>query len=66
MIDKEAASRLRVDRGQLSRWFSGIENAHVWKFQADDVLGPALIAAQAEATPGATVRTVIELERKVG
>jgi len=66
LIDKDAAEQLGVERAQFSRWLSGKENAHVWKFQAHDLLGPALIAAQAEATPGATIRTVIELERKVG
>jgi hypothetical protein len=66
LIDKEAAEQLDVDPGQLSRWFRGIENAQVWRFQAHETLGPALLAAQAEVTPGATIRTVIELERKVG
>ena len=66
LIEKEAADQLAVDRAQFSRWLSGKENAHVWKFQAHELLGPALIAAQAEVTPGATIRTVIELERKVG
>jgi len=66
LLDKDVCDRLDVDRGQLSRWFSGMENAQVWKFQADDLLAPALIAAQAEVTPGATIHTVIELTRKVG
>ena len=66
LIEKDAADQMSVERGQFSRWLSGKENAHVWKFQAHDILGPALIAAQAEATPGATIRVVIELERKVG
>jgi hypothetical protein len=66
LIEKEAAERLKVDRAQFSRWLSGHENAHTWKFHIDELLGPALIAAQAEVTLGATIRTVIELERKVG
>lgn len=66
LIDKDAANRLGVERAQFSRWLSGKENPMVWKFHADALLGPALIAAQAEVTPGAIIRTVIELERKVG
>jgi hypothetical protein len=66
LIEKDAADQMDVERGQFSRWLSGKENAHVWKFQAHELLGPALIAAQAEVTPGATIRTVIELERKIG
>ena len=66
LIEKDAADQMGVDRGQLSRWFSGTENAQVWRFNDHELLGPALIAAQAEVTPGATIRTVIELERKVG
>ena len=66
LTQKEAAGRLGVDPAQFARWISGVENGQVWRFHHDDVLGPALIAAQAEATDGATVRTVIELRRKVG
>ena len=66
LIEKDAADRLGADRAQFSRWLSGKENAMVWKFHADELLGPALIAAQAEVTPGAVIRTVIELERRVG
>jgi hypothetical protein len=55
-----------VSRAQFSRWLLGKENAQVWRWYQHDTLGPALIAAQAEVTPGATVRTVIELTRKVG
>jgi len=65
LIDKDAAQRLGVERAQFSRWLSGKENPMVWKFHADELLGPALLAAQAEQTPGATIRTVIELTRKV-
>lgn len=66
LIEKEAADQMGVERAQFSRWLSGKENPQVWKFHAHALLGPALIAAQAEVTPGATIRTVIELERKVG
>jgi len=61
LAEKDAADRLGVDRAQFSRWFSGKENAQVWKFHADPVLGPALIRAQAEATRGVAVRTVIDI-----
>lgn len=66
LLDKDVCERLDVDRGQLSRWFNGLENPMVWKFHADELLAPALIAAQAEVTEGARIRTVIELVRKVG
>jgi hypothetical protein len=66
LIEKEAAEQLKADRGQFSRWLSGQENAQVWKFFADELLGPCLLAAMAEETPGATIRQVIELQRKVG
>lgn len=66
LIDKQAADELGVDRAQFSRWLTGKENAQVWRFQRHDLIGPALIAAQAEVTPGATIRTVIELQRKIG
>lgn len=66
LIDKEAATQLGVDPAVLSRWISGKENAQCWRFYAHELLGPCLIAAQAEVTPGARIRTVIELERKVG
>jgi hypothetical protein len=66
LIEKEAAERLKADRGQFSRWLSGQENAMVYRFFADDLLGPCLLAAMAEETPGATIRQVIELSRKVG
>ena len=66
LVEKEAAERMKADRGQFSRWLSGIENAQVWKFHADDLLGPSLLAALAEDTEGASIRQVIELHRKVG
>lgn len=65
LIEKEAAEQMGVDRAQFSRWLGGQENPQVWRFQRHPLIGPALIAAQAEVTPGATIRTVIELERKV-
>ena len=66
LIEKEAAEQMGVDRAQFSRWLSGLENPQVWRFQRHALIGPALIAAQAEVTPGATISTVITLERKVG
>jgi len=66
LIEKEAAEQMGVDRAQFARWLGGQENPQVWRFQRHPLIGPALIAAQAEVTPGATIRTVIELERKVG
>lgn len=66
LIDSEAAALLGVDKAQFSRWLTGKENAQTWRFHEHELLGPALLAAQAEQTPGATIRTVIELQRKVG
>ena len=64
LTEKDAAARLGVERSQFSRWLSGKENAQVWRWHADDVLGPALIQAQAEVTPSARIRVVIDLERR--
>ena len=66
LIEKEAAEQMGVDRAQFSRWLGGLENPQVWRFQRHALIGPALIAAQAEVTPGATIQTVITLLRKVG
>jgi hypothetical protein len=66
LTNSEAADRVKVDRAQFQRWLSGLENAQTWRLHADDLIGPALLAAQAEDTPGATIRNVIELHRKVG
>jgi hypothetical protein len=66
LIEKEAAEQLGVERAQFSRWLNGKENAQTWRWSEHELLGPALIAAQAEVTPGAIIRTVIELQRKVG
>lgn len=66
LTNKEAAVRFGIDQGQFSRWLSGMENPQVWRFHSDELLGPALIAAQAEVTEGATVETIIKLRRKVG
>lgn len=60
---KEAAATLHVDEGQLGRWFSGDENPQTWRFTAHPVLKQMLLIAQAEATTGAIVRTLIEVER---
>jgi hypothetical protein len=66
LIDKEAAAQLDIDPAVLSRWLSGKENAQCWRFKAHETLGPAFLAALAEDTEGASIRTVIELKRKVG
>ena len=66
LIEKEAADRLKVERSQFSRWLCGKENAQTWRWNEHQLLGPALIAAQAEVTPGAHIQTVITLDRKVG
>jgi hypothetical protein len=65
LTNSEAADRLHVDRAQFQRWLSGAENAQVWRFHVNEILGPCLLAAQAEDTEGATIRQIIELQRKV-
>lgn len=62
----ETADALSVDKAQLSRWWSGDENGQAWRYQAHPVLKQTLLVAQAEATQGAVVKMLIELERKVG
>jgi len=66
LIEKDAADQLGVERAQFSRWLNGKENAQTWRWNEHEILGPSLIAAIAEVTPGAVIRTVIELQRKVG
>lgn len=58
---KEQADALRVDEGQLGRWYSGDENPQVWKFDQHERIGPALLQAQAEAKQGVIVKMSIEL-----
>lgn len=65
LTNSEAADRLKVDRAQFQRWLSGAENAQVWRIKANELLGPCFLAALAEETPGAVIRQVIELQRKV-
>jgi len=62
----ETAHALGVDPAQITRWESGDENAQTFRYQAHPVLKSTLLIAQAEATQGAIVRTLIEVERKVG
>lgn len=62
----QTAHALNVDPAQITRWESGDENAQTFRYQAHPVLKSTLLVAQAEATQGAIVRTLIEVERKVG
>jgi transcriptional regulator with XRE-family HTH domain len=62
----ETADALSVDKAQISRWWSGEENGQAWRYQAHPVLKQTLLVAQAEATQGAVVKMLIELERRVG
>jgi hypothetical protein len=65
LTNSEAADRVKVDRAQFQRWLSGAENSQTWRLHEDEILGPCLLAAQAEDTEGATIRQIIELQRKV-
>ncbi len=50
MNHAEAAYELgKVDKGQLSRWLSGVEHPQTWRFEQHNRIGPALIQAMAEA-----------------
>ena len=62
----QIADALSVDPAQITRWESGDENAQTFRYQAHPVLKSTLLIAQAEATQGAIVLTLIEVERKVG
>jgi hypothetical protein len=62
----QTAEALRVDKAQISRWWSGDENAQTWRYQDHPVLKPTVLVAQAEATQGAVVEMLIRLERKAG
>lgn len=63
---QQTSGRLHVDRAMVSRWESGDENAHTWRYEQEPTLSGLLLVAKAEATQGAIVRTLIEVERKVG
>lgn len=52
-----------IDAAQLSRWFSGDENAHVWRFMLDRELRDALRLAEAEDAGHVVVETVIRIVR---
>jgi hypothetical protein len=45
---KQAAAALELDEAQLGRWFTGVENAQVWRFVKHPKLSKALLLAQAE------------------
>ena len=62
----ETADALKVDKAQISRWWSGDENAQAFRYQRHPVLKQTLLIAQAEDVQGAIVETLIRLERKVG
>src|SRR3990167_3301788 len=62
----QTADALHVDPAQITRWESGDENAQTFRYQGHPVLKSTLLIAQAEATQGAIVLTLIEVERKVG
>lgn len=64
--DEVARALGDVDPAQVTRWESGDENGQTFRYQAHPVLKSTLLIAQAEATQGAIVRTLIEVERKVG
>lgn len=68
---KEIADVLKVDEGQLGRWYSGEENPQMWRYHALDDIGngmslrDALRIAEAEdaRADGVSVRTIIEMVR---
>jgi ribosome-binding protein aMBF1 (putative translation factor) len=61
----ETADALKVDKAQVSRWWSGDENAQTWRYHRHPKLKLALLKAQgndATDTARVKVRTVIEIE----
>ena len=60
---KETADLLRVDEGQLGKWWSGAENAQMWRYHAIYRLRGAVLIAQAEAHEGAEVETTVRIKR---
>lgn len=62
----QTGDALGVDPSQISKWWSGDENAQTFRYQAHPVLKGTLLIAQAEATQGAIVETLIKVERRVG
>jgi hypothetical protein len=72
MTDKEACAALGavvdpdgdpIDKGQFSRWLSGKENCHMWRWYRVPRLRDALRAMEA-IDAGLRVRTVIEDDRR--
>lgn len=59
----ETAQALKVDPGQLGRWWSGAENPQMWRYHANRQLRGALLIALAEAHDGAEVETTVRIKR---
>jgi len=59
----QTADELQVDKAQVSRWWSGDENAQSWRYQQHPTLRLAYLRAQGEVEhTRVRVRTVIEIE----
>lgn len=60
----QTADQLKVDKAQVSRWWSGDENPQSWRYQQHPTLRIAYLKAQGEAETGPKVKfkTLIEIE----
>lgn len=60
----QTADVIGADKAQVSRWWSGDENAQLWRYRRDARLWAALRIAEAEsAGDGVEVETVIRIRR---
>ena len=64
---KDAAFRMGYsDQGTVSRWCAGTERPHFDKLEAIEGFDEAWLRAKAERSARVKVRTVIEIQEKVG
>lgn len=59
----ETARALGVDPSQVSRWWSGDENAQLWRYQQHPVLNRARLIAEAEADDSIEVETTLRIRQ---
>lgn len=63
----QTAVALKVDPGQLGRWWSGNENPQTWRYLESERLATALLVAQAEAHQTGdrvVIETVVRVSRR--
>lgn len=63
----QTAALLKVDPAQVSRWWSGDENAQTWRYRRDPKLREAYLLAQAESEHDkglVEVETTVRIRRR--